>query len=146
MPELQLVRARAQRKGEQLVAQADPEHRRRPQELLDVSDRNRDGAGVARPVRQEHTVEASAGDLGRRGVRREDGDVAGVLAQQTQDVELDPEVVRGDAEARLDARGPDDVGGAVRLRRGHRVDEVEPVHVRRLKDARAQGVGVKILC
>ena len=94
--ERELVGRGAERRGQQLVPEADAEHRHAVDQAGDDLGGARDRRGVAGPVRQEHTVGASGEHLVRRRGRRDHGDLA-EPGQVAEDRALDPEVVRHDA-------------------------------------------------
>ncbi len=100
--ELHLVGARAGGERHDLVAEADAEGRHA---ALDELARRRDRVvarlGIARSVGEEDAVGPLRQHVGRRGLRRHDGDAAAARREHAQDVELDAEVVGDDVEARL---------------------------------------------
>ena len=107
--ELHLDGARAAREAEQLVAEADAEHRHVGlEELADRLDRVVAGLRIAGAVGEEHAVGLQRQHLVGRRLRRHHGHAAAVVGEQAQDVALDAEVV-GDhvqALARAGAAGP----------------------------------------
>ena len=74
---------------QQLVAQANAEHRRVGfQHFLDRFDGVVTGLGVAGAVSQEHAIRVHRQHLCRRRLRRHHGQAAAARRQHTQDVEL----------------------------------------------------------
>ncbi len=105
MPELQLERLSAERQTENLMTETDAEDRlvglRQVARVLDgVVDRRR----IARAVAQENAVHARGEHLFRRRRRGKHVHLTAVGHQAPEDVPLDAEVVRADAQRPLRMR------------------------------------------
>ena len=121
VPEQELPLLRAERQAQDLVAEADAEHRDLAAQLRDGVDRAVDRLGIAGTVRQEHAVGLAREDVGRRGRRRHDLDPAPGADEVPHDRALDAVVVRDDRERRVGVT--DDVRPVDR----HPRHEIDPV-------------------
>src|SRR3569623_438973 len=137
MAEAELQRLRAEREPEDLVAEADAEHRLAARhQFLARRDAVRHRRRIARAVREEEAVRAERERFFRRRRRGDDGDARADVAELAKDVLLHAEVVRDDVE--LDGRDLDRAAvvlGAPRrlvplvaLGAGDARDEIEAVH------------------
>src|SRR3982751_27689 len=120
-----LHRLGAEGEAQQLMPQADAEHRHFPLgNGLDGAGRVLDRVRIARPIGEEYTVwlELEHG-LGRSGSRHHRHSAARIV-EQAQDVPLDTEVVRHDVVRRLR------VSPLIPLRRRDARREIEPLHRR----------------
>ena len=119
--EPQLVGAAAERETEDLVTEADAEHRHLAHERLHDLGSARHRGGIAGAVREEHAVGSAGEDVGRGRARRDHLDVTAGADEMAQDRALDPVVVRHHPErsARV-ARGIRVIGG----NGGYEVDAV----------------------
>ncbi len=119
--ERQLVGSAAEGGGQQLMAEADPEHRHLAEQAADGVDGVTDRRRVARAVGEEHPVGLAGQHRRGRGGRRHHLD-GGQATQVAQDGAFDPEVV-GDHPQRPVADG-------VRLGGGHLGRQVDAVGAR----------------
>ena len=87
--EPQLERLEPQGAAEQLVAQADPEHRPRLEHGADLGDARRKRGGVARPVGEQDAVGRGGEHVLSPSVPGHDGDPRARLAQEADDRALD---------------------------------------------------------
>jgi hypothetical protein len=99
--ELQLVGLPAEREAEDLVAEADAEHGYLADQSTHLSGLELERLGIPGPIGEEHSIGIARQDFLRGGQRGDDGDAAAHMDETTQDVALDPEVVRHDVETRL---------------------------------------------
>ena len=97
VPEGQLVGRPAQRRRQDLVAEADAEDRHAPDEVGHRRRRTREGGGVARAVGEEHAVGLEGQHVVGRGAGRHHGDRA-ERGEQLHHGRLDTEVVGHDAQ------------------------------------------------
>jgi hypothetical protein len=95
--ELHLVGLAAEHVAEDLVAEADAEHRHLLHEHRRRADRVAADRGVAGAVAEEHAVGLALEHRGRGGGGRHHGDVEAARDERTQDVALRAEVVGDDA-------------------------------------------------
>ena len=121
MAERHLEGAAAQSQGEQLMAEADAEHRHPADERAQRPDRGSGHRGVSGAVAEEHSVGIGGQHLFGRSAGRHDGH-GGDLAQALQDGGLDAQVV-GHHPAGARSR-------CVGLRRGHLADQIDSVGAR----------------
>ncbi|EIL99181.1 putative thioesterase [Rhodanobacter thiooxydans LCS2] len=130
--ELHLQRLAAQRQAHQLVAETDAEQRDlRLEELAGCRDGVVAGRRIAGAVGQEHAIGLHGEHLGGGRLRRHHGDLAALLGEQAQDVELGAEVVGDHLETHrgLVERGAVEVVRALlpHVRRGS-ADHLGQVH------------------
>ena len=121
VPERQLGRPTAEREPQELVPEADAEHRHSPEQLAARVDPIRRRGGVARPVGQDHAVESAGAHLGGRRRRRDDGRLDPGRREPAEDVPLQAEVVGRHPihVTELGARRSDEVPSGVGLVRAH---------------------------
>src|SRR5690606_26721800 len=137
----QLVGAAAERTGEDLVAEADPERRDPPGEHLPGQlHRDVGGGRVAGPVGDEEPVRGEVVDLLDRGVGGQHVHLDAAGGHHPRGVVLDPHVERGHPEPAFPDRGHD-----VGLGGGHRAVEVGALH-RRAREHPLEQLGVGGQC
>src|SRR5450759_1144834 len=107
MAESQLECFSPERKPAKLVTQANTEHGNAAQQIADRLDRIRRGFGVSGPVRKKNSIGLERHRVFRRGLRRNDDNIAIAIHQEAKDILFDSEVIRDDTES---------PGLAVRLR------------------------------
>ena len=96
--EFKFVRPAAHRQAEDLVAEADPEYRFFPDQLLSRLYRVCDRPGVAWAVAQNYAVGVRFEHSLRRRLGGDDCHVKTCLDKVSQYIELDPEIVDDDGE------------------------------------------------
>src|ERR1700687_558832 len=97
--EFQLEGLASERYAGELMSQANSENRLPSHQSPNVVDRIRAGLGIARPVRQEHSVGLQGQHVLRRRLRRDYRHLATFSPQFAQNVLLDAEVVGDYVEA-----------------------------------------------
>ena len=138
MSEFHLERAATRREAQQLVTEADAEHRQAGRDdFADGRDGVVAGLRIARAVRQEHAVRLHRQDLARRHLCRHDRKPAAARRQHAQYVVLDAVVVRDHVETRrahrtiAGAKRPRARRPRVRRRAGDDLREIKSRHRRR---------------
>src|SRR5258706_15217576 len=98
--EFQLESLASERDAGELMSQADSEDRLASHQAPNIVDRICAGFGIARSVRQEHSIGLQRQHILGRGLRGDDRHLAAFSSQLPQDVLLDAEVVGDNVKAR----------------------------------------------
>ena len=146
MAELQLERATSECESQQLVTQADPEHRDPSEQFASGIDPVLRRRRISGSVRQEDAVESVTQHLGGRGSGRENPCLTAMFGQQPKDVPLHPEVVRCHAEHAPAARPcrTDHLPGLVGVGHGRGRSKVHALHPGLMPNAVEQGHRIEV--
>src|SRR5271157_947244 len=99
MAEFQLEGFSSERNAGELMAQANSENRLPSHQAANVIDRICAGLGIARAVRQEHSIGLQSHHVLRRSLRWDNRHLAAFSPQLAQNVLLDAEVIGDHVEA-----------------------------------------------